>query len=220
MSPTKPQLRGGIFAPVRPATSSAGGCTICQDNCVDPSAPANWHSGKLWLTPCNWRICVSPSPALLFCYSQCTHRNVIRLQRIRLAQSTHRPVSCQGLRATRTRFHARSSRISERGFYSSTRRFSPAQTRGFISCFCATCSQDHIRAACGGATRIACTGVRRVACDSRYRAASDELWAIAVGAIQTSKACRPRRRLAGRSSKHVGARRIHPAPPDRDPAFH
>ena len=106
MSPTKPQLPRGVFAPVRPATSDAAVRAICQDNCVDPSAPANWHSGGLWLTPCNWRICASPSPALLFDCSQCTHRNVIKLKRIRPAQSTHRPVACQGLRAMRTRFHA------------------------------------------------------------------------------------------------------------------
>ena len=65
-------------------------------------------------------------------------------------------------------------------------------------------SQEHIRTACGGATGIASTGVRRVARDSRYRAASDELWAIAVGAIQTSKACRPCRRLAGRAASMLG----------------
>ena len=42
----------------------------------------------------------------------------------------------------RAGFHALLPRISERGFYSSTRRSSPAQTHGSISCFCATCSQD------------------------------------------------------------------------------
>jgi hypothetical protein len=102
-SPLSPQLRWGVFAPVHPAQLDAAVRTICQNNCADPSARANWRRGKLGLLPCNWRRCASPSPIgrLAFFHSQCTDRKMIRLQRIRLAQSTHRPVSCQGLRAMR-----------------------------------------------------------------------------------------------------------------------
>lgn len=135
----KPQLRRRAFAPARRASSPSAVRTIYQDICMDPSAPANWHGGKLWLTPCNRRICASPPPALLFCHSQCTHRNVIRLQRIRRAQSTPPP----GL-LPRASSHARwisctLLRIGERGFSSSTRRSSLARTHGSISCSCATC---------------------------------------------------------------------------------
>ena len=78
---------------------------------------------------------------------------------------------------------------------------------------------EPIRAARGGTTGIAGTGVRRVARHCWRRAAADKLWAIAVATIQSSEASQPRRRRAG-GSEPAGARRIHPAPPDRDPAFH
>jgi hypothetical protein len=57
---------GVIFAPVPPAKLYAAVRTICEDNCVDPSARANWRSGKLRLSPCHWRICASPIGRLAF----------------------------------------------------------------------------------------------------------------------------------------------------------